>query len=956
MSDFLSTVLPTRGFYCAAGFKGELKRHTYHDTPDDLQHAADKLVAQGADVYFALAAFAEKSRKAEHATHLRSLFIDIDCGEGKPYPDQAAGAKALRAFVDTHKLPRPTFLVDSGSGLHGYWAFDRDLETPEWLPLARSFKAFCLANGLMIDPAITADAARILRVPGTFNHKRGDAREVQILYRGKPCRVEDIQALLPAPAVDLSAAKAYGMDQTTAELAKGDLDPCSFKRIAKKSLQGKSGCAQIRLAIEHADTLEEPLWRAALSIAWNCEDGPTAIHKLSQAHPGYNQADTIEKAQRLSGKPYTCEWYKTNYPSTCTGCPHKVGSPITLGRFVPEAAANQDGTYTIETHLDDGQEHQPTLPINMPSLPTGYFRGVNGGIYKRATSPDGDPIELEIYPYDLYVEERFYDTDEEGDGEGEQVTVCLNLPKDGMRRFVVPLAALMAPDTLRNQLSKHGMVAYGKQVNLIMAYLAAALHKLQTSSVSHRTRSQMGWTPERHFVVGNVEYTPYGPKLAPPASTVRHMAPWFHASGSLETWREIINTYNTPGMEPLAFAFLVGAGSPLLQLLDAPQVKGGVVHLVSNESGSGKTSAQMAINSLFGKPREMLLGERDTANAKVQAMGMFNSIAVTIDEITAMAPSEISDLVYGATDGRGKHRMESQSNKLRVNHSTWCLFTITSGNAVISDALLSNKSASEGELKRLVELRAAKLTEDVSREAVRKFNELGHNYGVAGPLYIQHVVSNYDRVSAALKSLHEKIVVTHGFDRSDRFYTAQLACATMAGKLLSNLGLADLDIQRILRYGLNAIKGSKDTAETSTGTPVTLALETLAQFIALNYSNTLVVKSEAAGEASITQPKGALRIRYEPDSKELVILAADLRDYFVERRVDFRNSIQEFLDMGAIKPGKDGGPTSTRRLSAGAQNSSLKGSPARCYVFDSDKLGIQNLPGEGTAANGSDGT
>ena len=42
-------------------------------------------------------------------------------------------------------------------------------------------------------------------------------------------------------------------------------------------------------------------------------------------------------------------------------------------------------------------------------------------------------------------------------------------------------------------------------------------------------------------------------------------------------------------------------------------------------------------------------------------------------------------------------------------------------------------------------------------------------------------------------------------------------------------------------------------------------------------------------------------------------------------------------------------------MSAGAQNSSLKGSPARCYVFDSDKLGIQNLPGEGAAADGPDG-
>lgn len=951
MSVFLSTVLPSTGLYCVAGFVGKARRHYFKPSIDELQTAIDAAALAGADVYFALASFASESRTAEQATHLRSLFVDLDCGEGKPYESQDAAAVALRAFVDQFRFPRPTYIVSSGGGLHVYWALERDLPVSEWLPLARRFKTFCLTNGLKIDPAVTADAARILRVPGTNNLKTGTPRPVSIIFQGKPTTVAAVEAVLPPPEVDLSAARAYGVDATTSDLAKSTLDPCNFRRIVIKSVRGDGGCGQIRHAVEEAATLEEPLWRAALSIAWNCEDGPKAIHTLSRPHPEYDAEATIAKAQRLDGKPYTCEWYRSNYPQYCEGCTHKIGSPIVLGRFVPEAEANADGSYTIEARVDSASPMPNEVPAVIPELPYGYFRGVNGGIYKRTAGPDGAPMELEIYPHDLYVEERFYDTLEGGDGEGELVTICLNLPRDGLRRFVVPLASLMSTDTLRTQLSKHGLVAFGKQVNLIMSYLAAAIHKLQSTTISHRTRSQMGWTPERHFVVGNVEYTPHGPKLAPPASTVRHLAPWFEQKGSLDVWRDIISTYNTPGMEPLGFAFLVGAGSPLLQLLDAPQVKGGVLHLVSNESGSGKTSAQLAINSLFGDPSRMLLGEKDTANAKVQTMGMFNSIAVTIDEITAMEPAEISDLVYGATEGRGKHRMESQANRLRVNHATWCLFTITSGNAVISDALLANKTAAEGELKRLVELRAHKLDSDVPREAVLKFNELGRNYGLAGPIYIQYVVNNYDAVAQALKAVHERIVQAHGFDRSDRFYTAQLACASMAGKLLKDLGLIDLDVRRILQYGLDAIKGAKDTAETSTGAPATMALETLTKFITDNYSNTLVIKSDGSGEAAITQPKGALRIRYEPDTKELVILAADLRNYFVSRRVDFRHSIKEFLRMGALKT-KDGSPTINRRLSAGAQNSSLRGAPARCYVFDAEVLGMQTLPGAGDAAQG----
>jgi len=943
VSDFLSTVLPSHGLYCAAAFKGELKKQRFYSDLDSLDVAMQQLDAAGVETYYALASFSEKSRKTEHATHLRSIFIDIDCGPTKKYKDQSAGAVALQEFLQAQNVPSPTFIVNSGGGLHAYWAFDQDVAVAQWAPMARGFKTLCLANGLMIDPAITADAARVLRAPGTHNHKQAPARPVQILHRGKVLSVAGFAACLPPAPPDLSAAKVYGMDTTTASIARGDLEPCNFARIVRKSVKGTTGCSQIRIAIEDAAQLEEPRWRAALSIAANCEDSHTAIHKLSRAHPGYTPEDTIEKAQRLAGKPYTCEWYRTNYSADCAGCPHKLGSPIQLGRKVAEAPANESGGYTIETHLDDATPNAPVLPVEIPPLPYGYFRGAQGGIYRRSAGPDGEPIEVEIYPHDLYVEERFYDSDEEGDGEGEQVTVCLNLPRDGMRRFVAPLASLMAPDALRNLLAKHGVVAYGKQVTLIMAYIASAIQKLQTTSTSHRTRSQMGWTPERHFVVGTVEYAPGGPRLAPPASTVRHLTPWFHHKGSIEGWRDVISTYNTVGFEPLAFAFLVGVGSPLLQLLDSPQVKGGVVHLVSNQSGSGKTSAQMAINSLFGMPGKMLLTEKDTFNAKMQAMGMFNSICMTIDEITKMQPDEASELVYSATTGRGKHRMESQSNKLRVNHSSWCMFTVTSSNAVLSDILLANKSASEGELKRLVELRVEKPAEDISREMVARFNELEQHYGVAGPVYIQYIVSNYDEIAQRLKTMHEDIVTKYGFDRTDRFFTAMLACAVMAGLLLKRLNLVELDLQRIVAYGISAVKGAKTTAETSSGSPTTLALEALAGFISENISNTLVIKSEASGEASVQEPRGALRMRYEPDSRELVIIAADLRNYFVTRRIDMKASVQEFIQMGALKVSRDGSPTISRRPAAGAGSSSISGAPVRCYVFDSVKLGVQPL-------------
>ena len=87
--------------------------------------------------------------------------------------------------------------------------------------------------------------------------------------------------------------------------------------------------------------------------------------------------------------------------------------------------------------------------------------------------------------------ERFFDSDGEGDGEGEQCTLCVILPKDGVRQFVTPLTTLLATDTLRQALSKNGVVAYGKQIGVIMGYIAASIKNLQSKNVSHKTRNQM---------------------------------------------------------------------------------------------------------------------------------------------------------------------------------------------------------------------------------------------------------------------------------------------------------------------------------------------------------------------------------------------------------------------------------------------------------------------------------
>ena len=936
MTDFLNSVLPTQGVYCTVGIRAGAVKQSFQQTIADVEAVGSGMDSQGVDAYFALATFNDDSgRKVDNAAYLRSFFLDLDCGTGKPYADQAAAAQALSIFIADTKLPSPT-LVNSGGGLHVYWPLTEDVAASEWVRHAKSLKRLCAQNKLFADPAVTADAARILRIPGTHNFKNETSRPVQIIALGTPVSLAEFIELLPAPAVDLSAAKQFGMDETSKDLG-GEYPKCSFKRIMIRSGGATpTGCAQMKFAAENAATLEEPLWRAALSIAVRCEDGQMAIHKLSRRHPDYNAADTDAKAAETKG-PYTCQWYRDNNPSVCEGCTHNISTPILLGKFV-EAAPVEDDQYIIETPED---EDTPALTTSIPAYPFPYFRGVNGGVYKKERNADGDEKEVEIYPYDLYLTERYFDSDKYGNGEGEMVGLNLHMKQDGIRRFYAPVTTLFTKDKMRDLLIKNGVVAYGKHLDAIMAYFASTLRKLQSQYAANKTRSQMGWTPDNDgFVVGELEYTAAGTKLAPPSSGTRELAESFKPTGSLEEWSKIANFYDRPGLEPHALALFFGFGSPLLKFIGPKQnVKGALVHLKHNGSGSGKSTAQMVVNSIFGHPDTLLLKQDDTYASKMHLLGMMNSIAFTVDEITNEKPEILSDYAYGFTSGRGKHRMESQSNKLRVNNTTWCNITISSGNASVVDALQNLKSTADGELRRVLEIAFHKYTGSTKVEIDEVFSKLNANYGVAGPVYIQYIIENHDHVMGLLAKMQAKVDAALGLDQTDRFYSCILTCAFVGALIAKKLGLIDIDIPRIYQYALGVVAETVASNQSSVGNPLTIAQETLGAFINENVNNAMVAAytpHSGMPERPAVMPKGQLRMRYDPETRTLAVPVSELRKYFTGRQVDVRDSLARLTTAGYLKHGGKSHPT---RIGAGAVGG-LSGIAVRCYIFDGDVIGI----------------
>jgi hypothetical protein len=910
--SFYKAVLPPEGPYCVWGNSKNRIAQTFHDTLEEVITRGSELDRQQYNAFFALASFKEStSREVTNVKGLRSFFIDLDCGPGKPYADQTDGALALRRFVDDAHFPKP-YIVNSGRGLHAYWPIHEVLSAPEWGPIARSFKAL-VCSKLKVDPVVSADAARVLRMPDT-THYKGSPLPVQIIQDGDITPLADFLKLLPEVAVDLSAAKAYGVDAMTRSLAAGDYPPSEFSRIVRRSMKG-TGCAQIAHAVENAATLEEPLWRAALSIAWLCTDAETAIHTLSRSHPEYTPESTTAKAELTKG-PMTCEWYRNNYPDHCAGCQQQITSPISLGTKV-EAAQAVDGAYVVDQQLEPDTEAGTSVQVHIPEYPYPYFRGLHGGVYKRAKDEKGEPIEVMVYRYDLYLTSRYYDSTEHGDGEGEVVGINLHMPHDGIRRFTAPVTVVLTKEKMRDLLLKHGVVAINKELDLLMAYLASSIRNLQKQFAADKTRSQMGWTPDNlGFVIGELEYTSNNIRLAPSASGTKLVAPMLVAKGELAKWSQMVNFYDRPGMEAHALTLFFGFGAPLLRMLGGMEVRGATINLMSNKSGTGKTTVQMMVNSIFGHPSKLLMKKSDTTMSKMQWLGMLNTIAVTMDEVTNMTDEEISELVYDVPQGRGKHRMESQTNKLRANVVSWATFVITSSNSSLYDKLSRLKSTSDGEMRRLIELRINRPVAVTKAESDAVFSALSDNYGLAGPVFMQYVMRNRDAVISLLAKIKLRIDNDLKLDQSDRFYSVVMACAFAAASIARKLGLINIDITRVYNYALETLAAiRKDVVQPSSNTELA-AQEALMLYINENINCTLIISTASSGmlSAPIQTPRGPLRLRYEPDTHELWIPSAALRDCFVSRQIDSRQGIEELVQAGIIKSST----AATKRIGAGA--------------------------------------
>lgn len=276
---FLKRVLPNEGFYVTIIINtGEAPQQTFFPTMEELAASCLLSDKHKQNVYYAVSSFKTRGNRKQDNVHLtKTLFLDVDCGDDKPYANQKKGLAALLKFIQATGLPAP-MIVSSGRGLHVYWVLKKGLAPADWKPLANALKEACVTHQFEVDPAITADNARVLRPVETHNPKNG--KEVVVWMEAELVDQQTLQNILGygKPTGETHLVTPVHKDTGLGDALSTDFTPALPNLIL-------DGCRQLKWITENQKDVPEPLWYDMLGVAAHCVNPEDTAKLWSMKHP-----------------------------------------------------------------------------------------------------------------------------------------------------------------------------------------------------------------------------------------------------------------------------------------------------------------------------------------------------------------------------------------------------------------------------------------------------------------------------------------------------------------------------------------------------------------------------------------------------------------------------------------------------------------------------------------------
>lgn len=691
-----------------------------------------------------------------------TLYADIDI-KGNAHAQTSLPSNVDEAIDFLHGLKiKPSIIVNSGNGIHGYWLLDKPfiIETEDdrkhILSIFKCFGRYVNSEAKKRNWKIDSvyDLARILRVPGTINHKLGTGAKCEVIESdGKRHNIIDFMQFI----------HSHEGVASTSNIAQ------SVEKVLKK-------CEFIKYCKDNSENLPEPLWHAMITNLAPLKNSSNAIHEFSRSYSKYSFDETERKIQRaiIENKPHTCEYIRENLNFDCNKNCH-VKAPIVYGlpsfeerisEIISSDKINVDEILSKENlkicawaklnlpseyvrlkaklkgkvnlkdfektirfeskKKDENDFHGNLTPLDLKGtnlsgavVPSGWKVSMKQGIQKVVRGTNSDEL-LGVCIYPIVITKRLENFD---DGT-EKIELSFFI--DGhWKRLIAPRSSVFNRTSIIKY-ADSGLPVSSKNAADIVAYFSDYENANLKVIPLVKSISRVGWLDSSSFfpykVDGNIVFESE-------MSEVDAISQGTVPRGDIELWKKYAAKIRK---NPFA-RFIISASfaSPLLKLLENRVF---FIH-IWHDSQSGKTAVIKFAVSVWGDPAKLMGSFNATSVGLERMAGTLKHLPFAIDELQVLNEHKISaeKIVYGLANGFGRLRGSKTGGMQSV--LSWQSIMLTSG-----EQPMSNESSNDGAITRVLEL-YGKPVEKVGF-AHDVYTISGGNYALAGKEFIEFIINN----------------------------------------------------------------------------------------------------------------------------------------------------------------------------------------------------------------------
>lgn len=851
--------------------KGGQNRFFY--SSEEAARFASEMNAQGYDVWFSLALFGDgDGRTQPNALSASSFWLDIDVGEDKGYATPALAVQAIIDFCERLKLPRPT-LVNSGTGLHVHWLMDTRVDKERWNKTAQALKKACVKLSLKAGPERTADIASVLRIPGTKHLKNPlEPKDVTLLCSEPPSSLVAFEtALMPYVTVS-EATRANKVFEINLPKVPGDAN-----LIAEK-------CAVVRSMRDTGGVVPEPIWYGVVQLLTHCTDGEKYAHEWSRNDPRYTEQGTQDRYDRSSAfGPTLCARFAEYDPESCASCPFngKVATPLQLGTALTPVKITRDQTLSQPVY---SAEHSDSDSAGVEEWTPKYITPPNYLVGEQGVYFVDEEKRTPVLDHPLWLE-QLVDSIHEGHMHAGFAWVTRT---GKLRRRTIPMSSLTDLRETAKWLASSGITGFApRNIETVKNYMWACVNAFQIEHDALTVYERFGWYKDG-FILGSSLIQADAVIPVQLAERVpKRMTKALVEKGELEAWAKATETLRGDKYLPHRFALISGLGSILFSLMG---VQGAVLSL-AGDSGVGKTTISQFALSAFGNPQALEVSPQSTEKAFHETWYIASNLPVLINEAATLDVFKLSSLIYAAANGQARATL-TRNSELRESEG-WQLLTIfTSNNHMLS---LDDKFLNEANRRRILEMTLTKRDHLMDREVALVLNRtMTEHYGVAGRLFVQHVVKHRADITQLLRTIYEHYA-TGDIPAENRFCLWMIAVAQVAGRIGEKLGIIRFDTEAACKYAAEIVR-TQAREVIATEQKVS---DTLTEYITDHQGG--FTRYDATQKIWVADVRGPVAGRYlkDKDGWTLAIPVTRFTAYARERGVD-RQHITEWMKTAGV--------------------------------------------------------